>query len=180
MKRLAPAALADPSWPAPLDTVGITAAAQLSHGSNPPAPRTTGKVRVEGALGQREPSGTCWLGPSPARSPGGHYLLWASVSSSVKWVDNGSYPQQQRGGPTELKSTRPGWTLPLTLGTGARRPFRLPAFHPGANSRRSFPWISQEGHGELAEKGFLSSQQGWAEKPEGRPGTVADSGSAQE
>lgn len=34
------------------------------------------------------------------------------------------------------------------------------AFHPGANSRRSIPWISQEGHGELVEKGFLSSQRG--------------------
>ena len=74
VKRSALAALADPSWAAPLDTVSVSAAAQLSHGAKPPAPRTTakGKVRVEGGLGQREPSGTSRLGPSPAMSPGGH------------------------------------------------------------------------------------------------------------
>ena len=63
MKRLAPAALADPSWPAPLDTVGLTATTQLSHGSNPPAPRTTGKVRVEGVWGNESPEAHVGLVP---------------------------------------------------------------------------------------------------------------------
>ena len=43
VQRSALAALADPSQAAPLDTVSVSAAAQLSHGSQPPAPRTTGK-----------------------------------------------------------------------------------------------------------------------------------------
>ena len=46
MKRSAFAALADPSWAAPLDAVSVRAAAQLSHGAKPPAPRTTGKGKV--------------------------------------------------------------------------------------------------------------------------------------
>ena len=53
----------------------------------------------------------------------------------------------------------------------------MPVLTAGAHSP-GYPKRGKEMHchGELAEKGFLSLQRGWAEKPEGRPGKVEDTG----